>query len=444
MKKVKSRTAAVLLLAAAILAGLVFFIAKLTLNGRDWAAFSANGNVYSGGMLATGTVYDRDGEVLAYMNDGERCFAQDETVRRATLHAVGDAQGNIGTGALKMFSSDLAGYDFVSGTYTVGNRGGEVRLSIDADLNVAAYNALDGRSGAVAVCDYETGEILCMVSSQTFDPADPPQLDADDTSGVYLNRVLSSTYTPGSVFKLVTLAAAIENIDDLYDRTFVCTGSCDVGGDTVVCSGTHGEINIEQALAVSCNSAFAQLALELGGDVLSTYAGKMGLTESFEISGISTAAGSFDIAADGSSLLAWSGIGQYTDLVNPAAMLRMMCAVAGDGSAPELTLKAQERSGLFSARTRLLSADTAAKIREMMSYTVAYKYGAENYPGLELCAKSGTAEVGGGASPHAWFVGFITNTDRPLAFVVIVENGGYGSAAGGAVANAVLQAAVNQ
>ena len=87
---------------------------------------------------------------------------------------------------------------------------------------------------------------------------------------------------------------------------------------------------------------------------------------------------------------------------------------------------------------------TAAKIREMMSYTVAYKYGAENYPGLELCAKSGTAEVGGGASPHAWFVGFITNTDRPLAFVVIVENGGYGSAAGGAVANAVLQAAVNQ
>ncbi len=444
MKKVKSRTAAVLLLAAAILAGIVFFITKLTLNGSDWAAFSANGNVYSGGMLATGTVYDRDGEVLAYMNDGERCFAQDETVRRATLHAVGDAQGNIGTGALKMFSSDLAGYDFVSGTYTVGNRGGEVRLSIDADLNVAAYNALDGRSGAVAVCDYETGEILCMVSSQTFDPADPPQLDADDTSGVYLNRVLSSTYTPGSVFKLVTLAAAIENIDDLYDRTFVCTGSYDVGGDTVVCSGTHGEINIEQALAVSCNSAFAQLALELGGDVLSNYAEKMGLTESFEISGISTAAGSFDIAADGSSLLAWSGIGQYTDLVNPAAMLRMMCAVAGDGSAPELTLKAQERSGLFSAKTRLLSADTAAKIREMMSYTVAYKYGAENYPGLELCAKSGTAEVGGGASPHAWFVGFITNTDRPLAFVVIVENGGYGSAAGGAVANAVLQAAVNQ
>ena len=120
-----------------------------------------------------------------------------------------------------------------------------------------------------------------------------------------------------------------------------------------------------------------------------------------------------------------------------------MCAIATDGSAPELTLKAGDTSDLFSTKTRLLDAETAGKIKEMMSYNVAYNYGVDNYPGLELCAKSGTAEVGGGASPHAWFVGFLANADAPLAFVVVVENGGYGSATGGSVANAVLQAAVN-
>ena len=443
MKKVKSRTAAVLLLAAFIVAGLSFFVVRLALNGRSWAAFPANGDVYSGGVLKNGAVYDRSGLLLAGVRDGARVYAENELTRRATLHAVGDAQGNIGTGALKIFSADLAGYDFVNGTYTFGGTGGRVNLSIDASLNEAAYTALDGRSGTVAVCNYETGEVVCMVSTPSYDPENPPELSEDDTSGVYLNRFLSASYTPGSVFKLVTLAAAIENIDDLWSRTFTCTGSCDVGGDTVTCSGTHGEIDIYQALAHSCNVAFAELALELGGDTLASYAQVMGLTEGFDLSGVTTASGSFDSAADGSSTLAWSGIGQSTDLVNPAAMLRLMCAIAGDGTAPELTLKAGEGGGLLHAGKRLLRADTAEKLREMMNYDVVYNYGADNYPGLELCAKSGTAEVGGGASPHAWFVGFITNTDAPLAFVVVVENGGYGSSTGGAIANTVLQEAVN-
>ena len=80
----------------------------------------------------------------------------------------------------------------------------------------------------------------------------------------------------------------------------------------------------------------------------------------------------------------------------------------------------------------------------MMSYNVYYTYGEDNFPGLELRAKSGTAEVGIDNDPHAWFVGYIKNEDHPLAFVVIVENGGWGSSAAGSVANEVLQAAVNK
>ena len=86
--------------------------------------------------------------------------------------------------------------------------------------------------------------------------------------------------------------------------------------------------------------------------------------------------------------------------------------------------------------------ETAAAIASMMSYNVTYTYGTDRFPGLQLHAKSGTAEVGSDQQPHAWFVGYIDNADAPLAFVVVVENGGGGSSAAGDVASTVLQAAV--
>ena len=140
-----------------------------------------------------------------------------------------------------------------------------LNLSLIHILNEIAYDALDGHSGTVAVYNYETGDVICMVSSPSFDPADPPDLSESDEGyeGVYINRFLSSVYTPGSVFKIVTAAAAIENIDDIYERDFECSGSLDVGGDSVTCTSAHGSLKFEDALAVSCNCAFAQLALEI-------------------------------------------------------------------------------------------------------------------------------------------------------------------------------------
>ncbi len=444
MRKVGGRANALLILAALILTGLALWVARLIAKGPDWVSFAPNKTVYSDGVLALGTVTDRDGLVLSGASGGQRYYADDAAVRASTLHAVGDIGGNIGTGALKAFASRLIGYDFFSGAYSRAGAGKTVALSIDADLNVAAYEALGGRKGTVAVVNYETGELVCMVSSPSFDPQNPPDLEDSRYEGVYLNRFLSSAYTPGSTFKLVTLAAAIENIDGLYDRVFACDGGLNVGGETVTCSGVHGELKIEDALAVSCNSAFGELALELGGDTLARYAEKLGLTESLEIDGIQTAAGNFTAAPDETSYLAWSGIGQYEDTVCPAAMLRLVSAIANGGRAVDLTLLKPSGLGsvLPAGSERLMSADTADKIATMMNYNVYKTYGQENFPGLELYAKSGTAEVGGGAAPHAWFVGFITNQDYPLAFVAVVENGGGGSHSAGPVVNAVLQAAV--
>jgi cell division protein FtsI/penicillin-binding protein 2 len=447
MKRIKNRTFSALLIAAAVLLGMFVYIVKYFANGDEWVSFASNAMVYQGGVLSVGTIFDRNGVVLAGITDGGRTFAEDKGIRKATLHAVGDATGNIGTGALSAFASRLMGYNIVSGAYSRSGQGEELYLTIDANLNEVAYNALDGRKGTVGVVNYKTGEILCMVSSPTYDPADPPEISEGDTAyeGVYLNRFLSSTFTPGSIFKLVTTAAAIENIDDLYDRVFTCEGSLKVGGNTVMCTDVHGELTIEDALAVSCNSAFGQLALELGADKLERYADKYGLLSAGSVDGLKTAAGNFDQAPDKTADLAWSGIGQFNDTVCPASMLRFVGAIANGGLAVDMSLlKDRGLSAVIPPSSeRMMSRDTAEKLATMMNYNVHKTYGEDNFPGLELYAKSGTAEVGGNAAPHAWFTGYITNEETPLAFIVLVENGGSGRHTAGAVANAVLQAAVS-
>lgn len=111
-----------------------------------------------------------------------------------------------------------------------------------------------------------------MVSAPSFDPADPPEIQDGDPryEGVYLNRFLSSTFTPGSVFKTVTLTAALEQLPDLFQRTFTCTGSTVVGGETITCPFAHGEMDINDAFASSCNGVFAQLADELGAETIAS------------------------------------------------------------------------------------------------------------------------------------------------------------------------------
>jgi len=157
-----------------------------------------------------------------------------------------------------------------------------------------------------------------------------------------------------------------------------------------------------------------------------------------------TAKGEFDKAAPGTADLAWSGIGQHNDLVCPAAMLRYVGAIANDGKAADMELlKKTGVAAVFSGSAkRIMRSDTARQLGGMMDYSVHQKNVAGNFPGLELHAKTGTAETGGGKNSHAWFTGYITNEGHPYAFVVIVENGGGGFAVASPIANKVLQAAV--
>lgn len=424
MKKVKRRAASALLIAALLVVGLAVYLVRLADDGGAWASY------FNGGTPG-GTILDRNGVVLYTSDDSGFSFAEDWSTRVACYHLIGDTAGNIRTGALRQFRDKLAGYSFIEGATS----GQTISLTVDSALNVAAYSALAGRNGAVMLMDYTTSEILCMVSSPGDDPANPTSTPAE---GTYLNKCLSSSFTPGSVFKLVTLAAAIDNIPDLFERSLWCEGSMIVDGAKLTCTGNHGSQTIEQALANSCNCAFGTLALELGPDIMAEYAEKLGITAPLTLDGMDVLPGSFTKGEEGSVGLAWSGVGQYEDLVCPYAMVRYVAAIANGGSVYEPTLLGR---GTLDKETELLSESTAQKISEMMNYNVQNAYGSWVFPGLNVSAKTGTAEVGDGTS-HAWMTGFLNDPEHPYAFVVILEHAGGGLANAGPVANAVLQAAV--
>ena len=455
MRKIERRAMLCLLLAAALSLGLVVFAFRFFLYGGKWVSFAANRHLYnSQGQLSVGRVLDRDGDLLSWVDEnGHRAYYDNATVRKATLHVVGDAQGRIGSGALVAFADKLSGYHLLTGAYSPMGAGNDLYLSVDARLNYEAYTAMNGKKGAVAVYNYRTGEVLCLFSSPTFDPEAPPDIQEGDTTydGVYLNRALSSTFVPGSVFKTVTLAAAIENIPDLFSRTFTCTGSCQVGDDVVTCPSAHGEMDIYGAFSKSCNGVFAQLAVELGPEVMAAYTEKAGLTHRYSVNGLTTAAGSFQFSGASDNQLGWAGVGQFNDLVNPMSLMIYMGAIAEGGKAavPQLVLKTVTPLGFpssfyFSHRTgKLIEADTAATLADMMARNVTETYGAGRFPNMDICAKSGTAEVGGGKAPNSWFTGFLRNEDAPYAFAVVVEEGGSGAQTAGSIAAAVLDLLVN-
>ena len=447
MKKIEKRAIMCLLLAFVLLTGVGIFSYRYVAHGDDWASYEGNRDVYNEGDLSKGKLYDTNGTLLMQNTPDGMIFNDDASVRTALMHITGDKDNNISTGANRAFTDELIGYNLINGVYSLNNAGKDVSLTLDANICATAYEALAGRSGTVGVYNYKTGEILCMVNSPTYDPVDPPSEPED---GVYINRFTSATFVPGSIFKLVTAAAAIENLDDAYTWEINCTGSVSYGGEYAVTDvSAHGTVDLEKALEVSCNCYFGQLAEKLGPDLLEKYTEKAGLMTSYDIDGIKTTEGTFDFPDSGMNL-AWTGIGQWEDMINPCSMMVYMGAIANGGEAthPNIvkptTFMGKQIDKITTKTTNMIDSTTAASLTEMMANNVVSHYGSENFPGLSLCAKSGTAEVGDYKEPHAWFAGFLNDDSNPYAFIVLVENCGYGADVAGAVANTVLQAAVNR
>lgn len=436
MNRVAHRTTIALLLVLVLLGGMAIFCVEYVTKGNDWVVFEGNPHLYNGGNIGTGVITDRDGTMLLSAVD-EWTYSDDPMIRQSTIHWLGDRDGYISAPTVAYYAEEMAGYNLVNGLYAYSDGGGKAQMTLSAQLQKAALEAMGDYRGTVAVYNYETGEILCAVSTPNYDPDDVPDIDEDDSGayeGVYLNRFTQVTYVPGSIFKVVTAAAALERLNDARDITFECNGTYEMGADEIVCMRTHGSVDLEDALAVSCNCYFAQLSELLGGDSLQEYVDQFRITQSLDFDGITTAQGKFQIENAAPVETAWSAIGQHLDLVNPARFMTFMGVIAGGGKAAEPYVISQVSSGghvKYRAKTtmtdRLMTEETAEELTELMRNNVTQIYGDGYFPGMSVCAKSGTAEVGGGKDPNATFAGFVTDEEYPLAFIAVVENGGSGS-----------------
>jgi peptidoglycan glycosyltransferase len=346
-------------------------------------------------------------------------------------------------------------------------QGGAVELTIDDKAQQAAYSAMSGKRGAVVALDPQTGKVLAMVSTPSYDPTplavhDPAQIQRaynsllNDPSSPLLNRAISQTYPPGSTFKVITAATALSSgrfnpntqIPAPNQLTLPETTHKLQNFQGEQCGG-GGQITLSDALRVSCNTAFGWLGLKLGPSAIQKQAEAFGFGQALSIP-INVAPSRFPGDAPPPQV-AFSAIGQYSDAVTPLQMA-MVAAGIGNGGvvmrpylvdrtlAPDLsTLSTTHPSELGQA----VSPQVASELSQMMEGVVSSGTGtAAQLPGVTVAGKTGTAENVPGRPTHAWFIAFAPAQHPTVAVAVIVENGGVGGATAAPIARQVMQAAL--
>lgn len=348
-------------------------------------------------------------------------------------------------------------------------KGGAVQLTLQPGAQRAAYQGLrnSGKQGAAVALDPKTGEILAMASVPSYDPNVLAAHDATELQDAYdgldqdpaqplLNRALSGVYPPGSTFKVVTSAAALSSGEyesstqvpapDTLPLPQSTHAIQNFGGSS--CSGT-GEMTLAQALQISCNTAFANLGIELGAETLGEQAELFGLNDQVNVP-MPAAESVFPDGMDDAQT-ALSAIGQYDVRISPLQAAMIAAGVANDGVVmnPYLVreIKAPDLSTIETGQPEeygeAVSPEVAGQLTEMMKLVVAAGSGtAAQIPGVEVAGKTGTAQHAPGKAPHAWFIGFAPADDPQVAVAVVVESGGnLGSeATGGEVAAPIAKA----
>lgn len=374
-------------------------------------------------------------------------------------------------------------------------QGSSVELTIDPKVQKAAWDALGDRNGAAVALDPKTGAILAMVSKPSYDPNtlavhdsgeataasealinDKPRVgtvEGEERFSVYgptINRTINATFPPGSTFKLLTSAAAIEydgltpgtQIDapNAYTLPGTSTPVQNFGG--IPCSSTE-RMTLLEALEISCNTAYLKLATDVGKDGMQQMFQDFGFTESLEIP-MTTSVGAYPglIGGEGDddsdARIALSGIGQGSVRMTPLQVAMISAAVANDGDLMEpyliqsvrdsdLELVSQTKPSRYKSP---FSSSTADALTEMMQAVVNSGSGTgAQINGVQVAGKTGTAQDDP-RSPTLWFTGFAPADDPQVAVAVVLENEGEstfestGGALASPIAGKILQAAIEQ
>lgn len=344
--------------------------------------------------------------------------------------------------------SDAQFYDRLAQVFTgSAAAGASVELTLDAELQQLAYNLLKGHKGSIVAMDPKTGEILAMVSTPSYDPnllsshqsqsvlAEYAALNEDAAHPLYNRAIAGDTYAPGSTFKIIDAVAALES--GQYDAESVIPNPQNLPLPNTTVSlpnyvngqcSTRIEATIEWALAQSCNTPFAQIAMDLGEEKLTEVASRFGYGQDLSIP-LAVSRSVFPTNMEDSQL-AQASIGQYDVKTTPLQVAMMSSAIANDGvqMKPNLvrSVKSHNLSSLyeFSAEElrRSTSADVARQVKEWMVTGVrdgiASRAAVE---GVEVAGKTGTAEIGDTGLNNSWFTGFAPADDPQIAVAVVYE-----------------------
>ena len=348
-------------------------------------------------------------------------------------------------------------------------QGGNVILTLDADAQRAAYEGLAGQQGAVAAIDPRTGAILALASSPSFDPNllashDPSVVTKNyealrkDPESPLLNRSIQQVYPPGSLFKVVVSAAALSsgeytpNTKIPGPALFDLPQSSNTIGNYFDGPCLSGTVTLTEALANSCNTAFAKIGLDLGDDAIREQADRFGFNEAMTMP-LAVAPSVYPDDLDPPQT-ALSAIGQYDVRATALQMAMVGAGVANGGLVMKPYLVAEEQAPDLSALSitepeplsRAVSSEVAAELRDMMVNVVTSGTGqTAAIPGYTVGGKTGTAQDGN-RPPHVWFMAFADAQDPQVAVAVVVENGGdlgdeaTGSAVAAPIAREVMRA----
>ncbi|MGH2754108.1 MAG: peptidoglycan D,D-transpeptidase FtsI family protein [Actinomycetota bacterium] len=310
-----------------------------------------------------------------------------------------------------------------------GTRGTDVRTTLDIDVQRAAEAAYGSTVGGAMVIAPDTGDLLAVVSSSAFDPNN--YVGVADIEP--FNRALSGLYPPGSAMKVVTAAAALDT--GTVTPNSNVTGPKEYQGVRNFESGEFGTIDFATAVKFSVNTAFAQVAEDLGARKMSRYAEAFGFNEPPAMA-LGAATSSFPFPEDLSDLM-WGSVGQAQVVATPLQMATVAATIANGGRRMEPRI---DRS-VDPVGERAIKKKTASTMAGLMETVVEGGTGTgARISGVRVAGKTGTAEVdvGGERKNHAWFVCFAPVGDPKVAVAVVSEYGGVGGQVAAPLARQIL------
>ena len=434
---------------------------------------SNNHTINKARYIKRGSIITSDGLTLAEsIQQADGTYARSYPNGNLAAHVVGYYSQQYGTMGIENTQNDtLTGskdysswQNALNSLAGISEPGNSVQLTIDSRIQRAAEQALSGRVGAIVALDPRTGAVLAWASAPTFDNTNiQAAIEAANASGgtdtSMYDRATLALYTPGSTFKVITLASALDNGMATLDSTYDSPGRMEIGGADVVSVNErgHGTISLARAFAVSSNTVFGQVATGLGADKLVSTARAFGYGQKLGLDFASAASIMPDPTEMTEWELAWAGAGQpvgqgHTPGPQTTVMQNavMAATIANGGVAmnPYVVSQVLAPDGTVLKTTRgrslgqAVGSGTADQVKQAMLDVVQSGTGsAARIPGVKVAGKTGTAETNN-ATANSTFVGFAPYDTPTVAISVVIEQNAKGEESAAGVAGQVLRAAL--